>query len=145
MVLGPWGDLMDFFSPQDQQAVLQCSVNRLRAQPHKTGFLSDEASPGCLCFWLPSYKLEVAVNSSLGLINLLAWPTELREAFTYITGVQACLWNCMGTNLIQAQLWGKENRLRVKLVWARNTEQLRPAPYLSKPRLFFRTGLRPPG
>ena len=41
-----------------------------------------------------------------------AWPGE---------GAQACLWNCMGTNLVQAQLWGKENRLRVKLVWARNT------------------------
>ena len=36
-----------------------------------------------------------------------AWPGE---------GAQACLWNCMGTNLVQAQLWGKENRLRVKLV-----------------------------
>ena len=27
----------------------------------------------------------------------------------------------------------------------RETQQLPPAPYLSKPRLFFRTGLRPPG
>lgn len=44
-----------------------------------------------LCFWSTSYRLEVPMTPSLGLVNFLEWLPELREilpllAYQFITG-----------------------------------------------------------
>ena len=74
-----WHDWVSLFSPRD-------SIRTSRSYQTASSPTSYVSHSCHLCFWPTSYGLEIPMTppSSLCLINLLEWLTELRETFSCV-------------------------------------------------------------